>query len=35
MPKPSGEVITGQEEYDIDKILAIKLIRGDLFYKAS
>jgi transposase InsO family protein len=35
MPKPSGEVIAGQEEYDVDEILAVKLVRGDLFYRAS
>ncbi len=35
LPKPTGEVIAGEEEWDIDEILAVKLTRKTLKYRVS
>jgi transposase InsO family protein/predicted aspartyl protease len=34
-PKPSGEIIAGQEEWEVAEILAVKLVRGSLHYQVS
>jgi hypothetical protein len=34
-PKPTGQIIEGVEEWEVDKILAVQLLRGKLKYKAS
>jgi hypothetical protein len=34
-PKPSGEVIAGHEEWDVEEILAVKLTKNTLKYKVS
>jgi hypothetical protein len=34
-PKPSGKVIAGHEEWDVEEILAVKLTQNTLKYRAS
>jgi hypothetical protein len=34
-PKPSGEIIAGQEEWELEEILAVKLIRKKLKYQVK
>jgi RNase H-like domain found in reverse transcriptase/Reverse transcriptase (RNA-dependent DNA polymerase)/Integrase zinc binding domain/Integrase core domain len=34
-PKPSGEVINGEEEWEVKEILAVKLVRKTLKYQVS
>jgi hypothetical protein len=34
-PQPSGEIIHGQEEWEVEKIIAVRLVRNRLQYQAS
>jgi len=34
-PRPGGEIIAGQEEWDVEDILAVKLVGNTLKYRAS
>jgi hypothetical protein len=34
-PQPSGEAIDGQEEWEVEKILAVRLVRNQLQYQVS